>query len=745
MKKFTILIFLAFPVILSMNSVVLSQVTDIRGVVADSATGERIPYANVILKETGRGAATNTSGFYLIPSVPHGTYELVVSAVGYQRQIRRVVVSGTAAVVVNFRLAPQAIELEEVVVTGRAKAEQLDIQTSVHTLGKAELKRVPVAAQGDLLRSIAILPGIVSTSDVNAQFYVRGGSSDQNLIMVDGMRLYNPFHAFGLFSTVNPDLLSTAEVYTGAFPAEYGGRLSSVINLSTRDGNSASFNGRTNINFLSSNLHLEGPITQNIQALVSGRKSLFSSTFTKFLKQAVPLSFYDVFFKASVKNPESQDKYNVQGLITGDDLLASEPGDPTYAWRSQSFSAEANLPGGDRLYWHIFATFGQFKQERKSTNSAIAPVNNTVNEASLWANVTYYTDTKDLYFFGFEFDFPSTEYNFVNRLGEPGRLTSSIPQVGSWVHFQTRGSWLRADVGMRVEIASMLRGADIKATLQPRASVSADLYADWKAKASYGRFSQEVITITNEDDILPVFVPWIGLPNYLQPERSDHYVVGIEGNLLPALSINLQSFYKNYGSLVAYNRDKIEAGEPDYINAKGEAYGGEALVRYSHPIIDLYAAYTLTKVKVDLNGFIYAPRYDRRHTINLLGTLHPFKNFDISVRWEFGSGLPYTQTLGFYDKLRLGNGWPDRFYLETGVPQVLYGPKNAARLPAYHRMDASVAYQFTMFESIRWSVGVNVVNVYDRKNVFYFERTTGQRVNMLGFFPTANITLEFLP
>jgi len=732
--------------ILLLPCLAVAQQLDIRGVVTDSATGERIPYANVLLKGTGKGAATNSAGFYLIPSVAFGRYELVVSSLGYQQTSKSITVSGTQTITVNFRLPQQSVEIDEIVVTGRGKAEQLDIQTSVHVLDREELKKVPVAAQGDILRSIQLLPGIVSTSDVNAQFYVRGGSSDQNLIMIDGMRLYNPFHAFGLFSTVNPDLVSTAEVYTGAFPPEFGGRLSSVINLTSRDGNALDFNGLANVNFLSSNLRVEGPVTENIQTLLSARKSVFGGTFKKFLKQSVPLSFYDVFFKTTFKNPESQSKINFQALVSHDDLLASAPDDPAYSWTSSSFGVEANLPSGERLFWRILATAGVFTQERIVPNaSLIAPLDNTVNEASLWANVTYYTDSKDLFFFGFEFNFPSTEYNFVNRLGDAGQLKSSEPQIGSWAHYQTRGSFLRLDVGMRFELATLLRGNALRSSLQPRINISASVFQDWNAKVSYGRFSQEIITISNEDDILPLFIPWTFIPSNLQPEHADHYVVGLDGNILRNLSMNVQSYFKKYGSLILYNRDKIEASEPDYINATGESYGGEALVRYSHTALDLYAAYTLTWVRANVNGFIYPPRYDRRHSLNLLGTLHLFKNFDFTLRWEFGSGLPFTQTLGYFDQLKFGNGFPDPFYTETGTPQTLYGQKNASRLPAYHRMDASITYQFDLFSFVRTSAGINLVNVYNRRNVFYFERGTGKRVDMLGFFPSVNVNLEFLP
>ncbi|MEX0737206.1 MAG: TonB-dependent receptor, partial [Bacteroidota bacterium] len=181
---FTLTVFPTFPL--------LAQQSDLRGVVSDSSTGERIPYANIVITSINKGAAANLSGFYLIPSVPAGTYQVTASAVGFVRQIRTVIVRGAEPVTLNFRLPSQAVELEEIVVSGKSKPELLDVQTSVHVIDKAEMKLVPVTTQGDVLKSIQILPGFVSTSDVNSQFNVRGGGSDQNLILLDGMRIYNP-------------------------------------------------------------------------------------------------------------------------------------------------------------------------------------------------------------------------------------------------------------------------------------------------------------------------------------------------------------------------------------------------------------------------------------------------------------------------------------------------------------------------------------------------------------------------
>ena len=200
-----------------------AQNADIRGVATDSLTGENIPYASIVVVNTPRGASSNLSGFFLIGGLPPGAYDIAASSVGYVRQVRRIVVRPGEVLNLNFRLLSEAVEVGEVFVTERTKRELKEIQTSVQVMDQRELKLVPVTVQDDVFRSIAILPGIVSTSDVSAQFYVRGGAGDQNLILLDGMRIYNPFHALGIFSIFDSDIIQTTEVYTGAFPPGFGG------------------------------------------------------------------------------------------------------------------------------------------------------------------------------------------------------------------------------------------------------------------------------------------------------------------------------------------------------------------------------------------------------------------------------------------------------------------------------------------------------------------------------------------
>ena len=724
-------------------SLLAAQGIDIRGVVADSTTGERIPFANIVLAGTTRGVASNLQGFYLIPNVPPGRYQITASSIGYEMRTKTASLQMGQPLVVNFQLPSKPVEFSEVIVTDKVKRELTEIQTSVHVLEQRDIRAVPMAGQEDIFRSIRILPGIVSTSDVNSQFYVRGGAGDQNLILLDGMKIYNPYHAFGIFSIFDSDIIKATEVYTGAFPPEFGGRLSSVVSMTTRDGRSSAVAGRANINFLSAKLQLDGPAMEGLTWLVSARKSLFSQTFKNFLNKDLPLSFYDGLFKITAEAGESHGTYSAQAFFSGDELRSSNPNEPDYSWRTSAVGFVAAGLIQDRVYVHAVGFENSFAASRDAKLSKeVTPASTKVRETGVRANATLYTDSRDLYFFGFEFNFPTLEYELINNYGMPRVLRSSFVESSTWLRYQKARGRLQADVGLHLDVGSLFeRGAGVEA-VQPRVNLSYGLWDNWKGKVSYGRFSQNLITVNNEDDVIAIFDAWIRIPDELSSEQADHYVVGLEGNVLQTLSTSFQAYYKSYGSLVTYNRDKVDARDPDYINGKGKAYGFEVLMRYSIPFVDIYSAYTLGWTTITTSGFTYSPRYDRRHNLNLLTVFHPMDGFDVTLRWEFGSGFPFTQTVGYYDRLALRDIFRGPYVGDTGKPYSILGEKNAARLPTYHRLDASVTYRFAL-PPITGSAGVHIVNVYNHRNVFYFDRRTGQQINMLPFFPTATLSIEY--
>jgi hypothetical protein len=293
-----------------------------------------------------------------------------------------------------------------------------------------------------------------------------------------------------------------------------------------------------------------------------------------------------------------------------------------------------------------------------------------------------------------------------------------------------------------MDFGSLIVGEEGIGAFQPRLNLSYEAFGNWKAKASIGIFNQRSITVNNEDDVMPIFDAWIKIPDNLPPERVSHIVLGLDGNTSETTSLNIQAYHKHYTSLVVYNRDKIDAADPDYIQGMGNSYGLELLLRSRISSIDLYATYTLSWSNVSNQGLEYPPRYDRRHHLNLLATIEPLKNLEITCRWEFGTGFPYTASVGYFDRLMLGNPFSSPIETETGQPYIAVGQKNWWRLPAYHRLDLSATFRFVVL-GIKGSLGGQVINVYNRTNVFYFNRKTGVHTNMLRFFPSATLSLEY--
>ena len=718
------------------------QTSSIHGIVSDSLTGERIPYANVILVGLNRGTAANADGFYLIPNLNPGVYELSVSSVGYRKKTQTINVPANRSHEVAVRMAPEAIETEEVVVSGTSKGRLAEISTSIHIMSPKEMKVTPVTAQEDVFYSLQMLPGFVSTSDVSSRFFVRGGAGDQNLVLLDGMKIYSPFHALGVFSVFDPDIVKSVEVYTGAFPAEFGGRLSSVVNINSKEPRLDRYSVKAHANSLSSKFEIQGPLSSGISWMANGRKSLFAQTFKRIVRDDVPLSFYDLYVKGTAQ-PGGNMKIDVAYLATVDQLEYANPLNPDYLWKGKAFSASISDLLGNKVFIRINAYYTAFTAEREVDPFLNQPPTSTsIKDNGLRVNATAYVGTDDLVQFGFESSFPTLEYQLVNTVGTPLTLKETVPAISLWAQYQGKADDFQYTVGFHSELTDIYYRGNGAGIIQPRISVSYLYAGNWRLKASYGRVRQSAMTVSNEDDVIPAFEGWVMIPAKQPAQTADHFVTGLEGNLSENISVTAEAYYKDYGTLLAYNRGKIDAADPDYIPGTGKSYGTEILLRAKYKFIDLYGAYTLSWARLNSAGSTYYPRYDRRHHLNGLLAMEPVQNLDVSLRWEYGSGFPYTPTIGFYDRLMLNTPIPGDFEYETGAPYSLLGVKNAGRLPPYHRLDFSVTYRVT-FWGIQASAGINLINLYSSKNMFYYDRTTGSRVNMIPFFPSLGLTLEY--
>lgn len=718
------------------------QTSSIHGIVSDSLTGERIPYANVVLVDLNRGAAANTEGFYLIPNLNPGSYDLLVSAVGYRKKVQTINIPQDKSLEVSVKLESEAIETEEVVVSGTRKGRLAEISTSIHIMSPKELKLTPVTAQEDVFYSLQMLPGFVSVSDVSSRFFVRGGAGDQNLVVLDGMKIYSPFHALGVFSIFDPDIIKSVEVYTGAFPAEFGGRLSSVVNIYSREPRLDRYSVKAHGNSLSSKFMLQGPVTKGISILVNGRKSIFAQTFKKIVRDDVPLSFYDVYMKGTAQ-PGGNMKIDVSYLSTLDRLQYANPLSPDYLWKGNAFSASVSDLLGSRVFIYIAAYYATFSAERQTDPFLDQPPSSTsIRDNGLHVNATAYTGAEDLVQFGFESSFPSLEYQLVNTVNVPLTLKKTTPTISLWVQYQGKVDVFQYTLGFHSDLSDLYYRGKVDGVIQPRISISYLYAGNWRIKASYGRVRQNVMTVSNEDDVIPAFEGWVTIPEQQPAQTADHYVLGLEGFVSEKISLTAEAYFKHFDQLLAYNREKVDPGDPDYISGKGNSYGLELLLRTKWEFIDFYGAYTLSWARLNNSGFEYYPRYDRRHHFNGLAALEPVENVEVSLRWEYGSGFPFTPTIGFFDRLAFKTPLPGDYEYETGEPYTLLGEKNTRRLPPYHRLDLSVTYRIS-FWGMQASAGINLINLYSSKNMFYYDRNTGSRVNMIPFFPSLGLTLEY--
>ncbi|MBR9976260.1 MAG: TonB-dependent receptor [Bacteroidetes bacterium] len=740
----TIFIFSLLSLALVHTSATAQTSGGVRGIVTDSLTGERLSLVNIYLPEQGMGAATDANGFFFIGNIPQGQRQFRATLIGYAPVVRDFTIEPGKILTLNFKLSPAVLEMDVVETTADRRA-RYDTEISTMPISAAEISVVPKAVEADLFRTIAVLPGVVATSDVSSQFYVRGGGGDQNLIILDGMTIYNPFHALGIFSIFDADAIKEAEVLKGGFPAQWGNRLSSVINIRTREGNRNRFSGKLNMSQVSGKALLEGPTPWDGSWMVSVRKSFFDEVLQKFVRQDTPFDFYDVIGRANVSTGESG-RLSLHTLFSGDRITSKSDFNPEYEWSNAAYGLSWFQVLENKFLIESTFSFSNFKGElTPRENSLITPRLSEVNDVYFNGAVTYFRDDGDMYGAGFMFRLPEFRFSFVNAANYKRDESRKNSETGIWFKYKLkRFRPFSIELGIRSDIFSLLSPNSADA-FEPRLGVSYDVSQALSLKASYARVHQRLVTITNEDDVVSLFETWIPITDGQPSQEADHYILGVDGDVVfvPGMNFNLQGYYKDMRNLVEYNRDKVDAKDPDFVRATGRSYGIEAFLEEKHPRYYGMLSYSLGFTERTVGDFTYNPRYDRRHSLNIILGWKPAAGWDVNLRWEYGSGLPFSQIIGYYDRLLFNGLFDGRGYIdEQGEPYTMLGAKNSGRLPTYHRMDVSVSKAF-QFEWVRLVAEASVLNVYDRNNMFYYDRTTGERIDMLPFLPTVNLRVEF--
>ena len=750
----------------------------VKGVLTDEETGEAIPFANVVLDGTRYGAATDINGFFLINKMPEGSYTLRVRFVGYEEYLEPITLSKGQTLVRNISLKTQSKTLKTVVITdNRIEERKIQTQVSVEKITPSQIQQLPsIGGTADLAQYLQVLPGVNSTGDQGGQLYIRGGSMIQNLCLLDGMIVYNPFHSIGLYSIFETDIILNADIYTGGFGAEYGGRLSSVMDITTRDGNKKRQSGKIGLNTFGATLLLEGPLKKEtaqsrstITYLLSAKNSFLSKTSNilyPYISGNLPFDFLDLYGKLSINSGEGS-KINVFGFRFDDDVTGYQSL-ADYHWQNYGLGTNFMLVTGSSSILEGHVAYSDYTI--RLLDSTQLDKYSRINGFNMGLDITNFIGSNRMKY-GIAIEGYSTDYQFYNTYGIHSSQTEYTNNISAYGTYKiASGKWL-VDPGLRYIFYSSLSAG----SLEPRIAAKYNASDRFRLKMAGGLYSQIFLDARSDNDIVNLFNGILsGTGSLNKPttfrgsnvdnciQRAQHLVVGAEYDFSNHLTANAEVYFKHFHNLLNSNRNKMfdrddasygingayakpEYFLTDFIIETGLAYGFDVSFCYDIDWLYLWATYSLGWVKRTDEIQTYTPHYDRRHTINFLGTvrLGESHEWEISGRWSFGSGFPYTQTQGMYESINFDQGISTDYTLTNGDYGIAYGELYGGRLPNYHRFDLSAKRRFSIGKRSILDVNFSVTNVYNRNNIFYFDRLTYTRVDQLPILWSTGISFNF--
>jgi len=719
------------------------QTGNLRGFVTDSTNGEALAFCNVFIEELTTGASTNEHGLYLIKSIPaNKEYEVTVSYVGYNTKRIKVFIKPEVVTQVDIQLIPLSIELQTIEKVGEKVILENKTDISIERISVKELEILPKGVETDIFRSLQFIPGVSSTGDVTARYYVRGGGGDQNLILLNGVELYNPFHSLGLFSVIDPDMINSIEFYKGGFTSEFGGRLSSVMDVISKDGNKNRFGFKSTASLLTAKGLVEGPIP-NGSFMVTGRTSHNNSILKKFFnKQTIPIDFYDLSFKANYSSADifENAKFSVFGFLSNDNVDYEDPLREQFKWKNNLFGFEWLQVYDVPLYSRLGLSLSSFDGEVIPNLSSLKPRKNEIRDFTMKFDMNVLYDNHDEIEMGLKIKTLDTKFYQVNQLGAQTNLEKFAGNLSIYAKYKLlRFKDIGIDIGSRYNATGLSKDGTGK--FEPRVSLTYRLLPWLTLQGAWGIYIQEVSTVSDEDEFISVFEPWIIIPDYIKVPTATHYNAGLDFNISSGVTFSVEGYYKLLKHLPLVNNQKYLTSDRDIIEGKGESYGWEFLFNYGVEPFNITATYTLSWAYKESNGWTYYPRYDTRHSANLLFELNLGSGWIASSVFNFSSGYPFTELIGYYDKYYINNIHTSEINNGEFIPYAVLGDRNLGRLPYYHRLDLSLTKRLDL-SLLKMELGVSAINVYDRKNIFYFNRNTGEVVNMLPFLLTGTIKIE---
>ena len=792
--------------ILAINA---QQTSTISGFVRDNATGEPLSYVNVfvVIGDSYKGSATNQDGYYVISNLFPGEYNVNASIIGYKMTTNKVTLASDEKLRLDFRLNVSALEGQEVNVSAERIKFQQSIESSQISLDLREINTVPGFIEADVFRTLQMLPGVQSGGDFSSALYVRGSTPDQNLIMLDGITIYNPYHLGGIFSTFNTDAIKEADFHAGGFPARYGGRMGAILNVINREGNTEKITGSGNISLVTGKALIEGPLPKwkGIKGswLLSGRRTYFDQfiNLVTGTKGQFPYFFYDYQFKTNLDI--NQNHRLTYTRFYGDDILRFSSSDQssnniggtsknTYGvdwpwgnhtngltWRwivspsivAKTFLSSSRYRYDFDFYFDIKETYIDNDSTFQNNLAFDVVYKDIIKDQTLETEIIW--KANDIHTVTSGFQIKNINFELVNKFiittldttftEKPLDMRNKTRELAAYI----QDKWSVTN-NLKLQGGLRLAHYNLHDTLyvEPRIGMKYNFSSDMSFKINWGRYHQFLITANDPDENFRLIDLWLGVPEDKPASVSDHTILGFEYFSPDDILFRVETYYKDFDNLLSLKQEDVYTENEDDVqtttmnefwDTDAYAYGLELLAKKTSGKIKGWIGYTYAKTfnYTPPNGW-YAPNHDRTHTLNIVSTIELPKwvsdNLEMSASLTASSGNPYTPIKGrSYDWNQELNGARDEdqaINLEWKLSnKYLVDEKNSDRYPPYFRFDLGLTRKNRRLFKWKYDSYFQIINITNHKNAlsYTYRTNTDQSVGNRGVVERAAInTFPFM-
>lgn len=705
----------------------------IRGYVIDATSREPLPAATVLIEESDKGASTNLDGYFVIDFIEAGEYSLLVSHLGYREKYQTVVAQEYSREVVYLELIPGAVQLEEAVVSIESqtvKTERIAPTVSTVPISAKLVRRMPsLGGEMDVLRALQTIPGVKASSDISSALYVRGGSTDQTLILMDHNVVYNPSHLFGLFSTFNADAVKHLELMKGGFSAEYGGRSGSVLEVITNDGNRKKTEGMFSLGIISSRGSLEGPLPRRVGSYAISLRRTYMEPVLELMRKTMDTDLPDYYFyDANGKlNLDLTDRTTLTlAGYWGNDRLDAEFGPEDsrlqmyMSWGNKTFSTRLRHALNSSIYLSISTAVSKYNSEWSIENDDVLfdRARDRLYDRSVKSDLEIYHGNHK-----FKTGIWFSQYDIVFKEEREDVVLVDVDEVVNNYAGYIQDHWkVNSFLEVKPGIRFYYHDEGEHKVVDPRLAMVYHWDPRLRFKLAGGRYSQFINLMTFGESFTN-FDLWIPIDESMTPSRSDQVITGLEYDFPDELELTVEAYYTDMKNIAIVDPmvKEAEVASDAFLEGKGYAWGFEWMLRRKEGRLNGWLGYSLSWVRHKFPdsavnaGNWYYPKWDRRHDFIAVANYRLSPAWDLSWTWRYNTGQGYTQAKGLYSRLQEGISAED--YGNHGVA-VLTGTKNNYRFPDDHRLDFTASWNHKLF-NLDAKLNISVYNVYNRRSHWF--------------------------